>query len=255
MRVSIAFASLLFLSSLAGGCVSASPPGRIQVYLGPMAQDGNGPVHDRLKLPSDVLEVGLLVINDTTDPGSAPPLSELILSSLTNRVREQVELNFPIQVTKVLQPHGIAPDGNVQQFVRLAKEHALDYLLLAIFSSSESEIPTYLPLGGFPQGPGGRGSTPGYEARNFALVEMALLEGVAARPLVKACGQAYANLYQLNVPLQSNVYPVVRRSGRVPPIYPTEENAHDTLRGVAGDEALKQALMHLKAAWAQAFSA
>jgi hypothetical protein len=52
------------------------------------------------------------------------------------------------------------------------------------------------------------------------------------------------------VPMESNVYPVVRRSQTQPPIYPNSEgDAFDTLRWVSGQDAIAQAVMHLEEAW------
>jgi hypothetical protein len=53
----------------------------------------------------------------------------------------------------------------------------------------------------------------------------------------------------LNVPINSNAYPVIHRSLRVAPIFPPEKDAKDILRSIAGDEALEQAVSKLEQAW------
>ena len=63
-------------------------------------------------------------------------------------------------------------------------------------------------------------------------------------------GQAWATLERLAVPLESNVYPVVRRAQTQPPIYPkSESDAFETLRWVSGQDAIAQAVMHLEEEW------
>ena len=91
-------------------------------------------------------------------------------------------------------------------------------------------------------------------SENYALVELALLDTQACRALIQAQGQAYSTLKKLDVLITpNNIYPVVRRALMNPPIYPDPEHADDTLRGVASDDALKQALIHLKEEWMRVF--
>ena len=126
----------------------------------------------------------------------------------------------------------------------------MPYLLLAVLSSSEWEVPDRLPLGGFQQGGLRGGELVGYRAENYARLELALLDGQTGRPVVTTDGQAWATLERLAVPLESNVYPVVRRAQTQPPIYPnSEEDAFETLRWVSGQDAIAQAVMHLGGAW------
>ena len=79
-----------------------------------------------------------------------------------------------------------------RQFVELAQAQGADYLLLAIFSSAETEVPSQLPLAGFQQGGLSRGTVLGYLAENYALVELALLESATGVPLVQADGRAWS---------------------------------------------------------------
>ncbi len=237
---------ILLSSSLVLGC-SMAPQPRLESYLGPFPQEKqvSGPV-----VPSGhTLAAGLVVINDTGDPESAPALSPQALAFLTDRVRQQIEHSVPVQVVKVLSPVGVAPEPNTSQFVRLGQQEGVEYLVLAIFSSAEREVAAKLPLTGDPEQGGGRPFVTGYEALNFALAELALIDAKTGLPMVQAQGRAWSRLNRLYVPIKSNAYPVIHRSLRVAPIYPKEENAKDVLRSIAGDEALEQALMHLQEAW------
>ena len=100
------------------------------------------------------------------------------------------------------------------------------------------------------QGGGGRGGLLGYRAENYARLELALLDAQTGQLVVNADGQAWAVLNRLAVPLESNVYPVVFRAQTQPPIYPNSEgDAFETLRWVSGQDAIAQAVMHLKEVW------
>ena len=204
------------------------------------------------------MEVGLLVLNDTTAEDSAPPMSKELLDSLTDRVGGLVQKEFPITVVKILETNAVEPNSDAKQFVQLANSHGVDYMVLAIFSSAEVEYPTFFAFGPTQPSEGGgtpgRGSQLGFRAENYALVEMAVLDPNHDQVIVQADGRDWASLDRLNVPVESNNFPVIRRSRRVSPIFPTEENAHDALRGVSGSEALDQALMHLKEAWNEKFA-
>ena len=64
--------------------------------------------------------------------------------------------------------------------------------------------------------------------------------------IFQSSGQGFATLDRLAVPLESNIYPVVRGAQRQAPIYPEEQHAHDVLRAVSTQNAIDQALLHLK---------
>ena len=242
---------LSIFASLLVACGSETPA-RMNAYLGPAG--GQGASAGQPSLPEGRIQAGLLVINDTTDPGSAPPLSPEAFASLSEGIRVQVMQAVPITFVKVIDNNGITPNGNSQQIVALARQAGVPYIMVAILSSNESEVPTYLPINGIVQGGGGPATTPGYEAENFALAELALLDGNTGSALVQTHGRAFATLYRLNVPTESNVYPVVVRARLFNPIYPQGNNAHDTLRGIAADDAIKQSVMKLTTEWNDKFA-
>jgi hypothetical protein len=128
-------------------------------------------------------------------------------------------------------------------------------VLIALFSSAESEVPVYLPLDGAPEQGGARPQVSGFETNNYALAELALLEVQTGRVVAKAEGRAWTQLNHLYAPVESNSYPVIHRSQRIAPIYPKEANAKEVLRSVAGDEALEQAIFDLQKQWQKAFGA
>jgi hypothetical protein len=174
-----------------------------------------------------------------------------VVLALTQNIKSQMEKGFPIEVVQVVP----FDEKGSMALGELAKTYEVDHLILAVLSSYEVEAFDRLPLQGSLQGGGPRASIPGYRAENYALAELALLDVSRGRVLVQADGEAWASLERLNVPLESNVYPVARRDQLVAPIYSEEAHAYDTLRGVAADDAIKQAVMHFKENWKQVFPA
>ena len=253
MRIhnTISWFLLSMFASLQFAC-GTETPARMNAYLGPAAKQAAS--SEAPSLPSGGIQAGLLVINDTTAPGSAPPLSPEAFAALSEGIRVQVMNAIPISFVKVLDGNGITPTGNPQEMVNVARQEGVSYLMVAILSSNESEVPTYLPINGIIQGGGGPPTTPGYEAQNFALAELALVDGQTGSPIVQTHGRAYATLYRLNVPTESNAYPVVVRSRLFNPIFPQGNNAHDTLRGIAADDAIKNSVMKLATEWNDNFA-
>lgn len=245
---SLSFAAIFF-TALCFGC-TVKPVAKMNAYVGPPVTDGKAGASVSLPAGGGTLEVGLVLINDTTDPASAGAMSDRAKAFLTDQVKARIEGALPIRVTKILPGDGLEPKQDVQQLVRLAREHDVPVLLLAIFSGEESERPVYLSLSGDPeQGGESRGTLPGFETVNSALAEIALVDATSAQVIARSDGRAWARLNWLYVPLQSNIYPVIHRSLRVAPIYPPEKDKKDILRSIAGDEALEQAVMHLQEVW------
>ncbi len=231
-------------------CSFENSPKRLQAYLTPVSPTGAIPASGSSLSTGEVTGV-LVVVNDTEFEKSAPALHSGTLQNLGEYLQEDIHKQLPIQLSTVIYPDGLQPNGSADQFIQLAKEQGVPYLILAVLSSSEWEVPDRLPLGGFQQPTGLRsGGLVGYRAENYARVELALLDGQTGRPVVTTDGQAWATLERLAVPLESNVYPVVRRAQTQPPIYPqSESDAFETLRWVSGQDAIAQAVMHLEELW------
>lgn len=250
MRPLTLLSLLLVGAVLTAGC-STKPPARIAAYLGPAVENVQATQADLRAFLSAPQQVGLLLINDTSHAESAPALSGGSLAFLSDAVRHRIEEKTPIRVAKVLSSPGFAPDTAHQMVIRLGREQGVPYVLVVVFSSMESEIPLMLPFTGDPEQGGGRPGASGFEAINYALAELALLETGSGRVVARSDGRAWSRLNRLYVPVTSNAYPVIHRSLRVAPIYPKEENAKDVLRSVAGDEALEQAVHQLAMVWAK----
>jgi hypothetical protein len=243
--------AFLVCALLTAGC-STKPPARIGAYLGAAVESAQTTQTDLRVFTDAPRQVGLLLINDTSLAESAPALSEGSRAYLTEAVWHRIEEKTPIRIAKVLSSSGLTPETAQQRVISLGREQGVPYVLVVIFSSMESEIPLMLPFTGDPEQGGGRPRTLGFEAINYALAELALLETSSGKVVARSDGRAWSRLNRLNVPIESNAYPVIHRSLRVAPIYPKEENAKDVLRSVAGDEALEQAVMRLQEAWPRA---
>ena len=254
MRLSnlITWIFMMALANILFAC-STETPARMNAYLGSGAGKGASSGSQSITLPEGKIQAGLLVINDTSAPGSAPSLSPGMLNELTQGIQYQIMKAVPVTFVKILDSNGISPQGDSTQLVDRAQQEGLGYLIVAVLSSNESEVPTYLPINGIIQGGGGPATTPGYEAQNFALAELALLDGNTGQSLLQAHGRAYSTMYRLNVPTESNVYPVVVRSRTFNPIYPEGKNAHDTLRGVSANDAIEKGVLEFKLAWDNTF--
>ena len=245
IRYFISGMMVLMLSS----CAMSSVPERLPVYFG---VDKDLLSQAATPIPSSQVKAGLLVVNDTTYPDSAPPLSDEGLEAFTQRLHSALRERFPVSITKVIDSVQLKQGQNSRQFVNIAQNENLDYVMLAVLSSSEVEVPDRLSFQGGEFGGGGaRGRLLGFRAENYALVELALVDGKTGHPIVHANGSAWSVLERLNVPIESNVYPVVRRDLTQPPIYPSGETAYETLRVVSANDAMKQALMHLQEVWSQ----
>ena len=231
------------------GCSMDNSPKRLGAYLPQPAGQTGSPVHTRIPV-AEVSGV-LVVLNDSGFEKSAPELRRGTLENLGEHLKTEIQKQLPIQLSAVVYPEDWQANGSADQFIQLAKSHNVPYLLLAVLSSSEWEVFDRLPMQGN-QGGGGMRSMglAGYRAENYARMELALVDGQTGQPVVSTDGQAWATLERLAVPLQSNIYPVVRRALTQPPIYPNSEGeAYETLRWVSGQDAIAQAVMHLEELW------
>ena len=231
------------------GCSTDNSPKRLGAYLPHPVGQAGVPVHTAI--PVAKVSSVLVVLNDSGFEKSAPELRRGTLENLGEHLKTEIQKQLPIQLSAVVYPDDWQANGSADQFIQLAKAQNVPYLLLAVLSSSEWEVFDRLPMQGN-QGGGGLRSMglAGYRAENYARMELALLDGQTGQPVLSTDGQAWATLERLAVPLQSNIYPVVRRAQTQPPIYPNSEGeAYETLRWVSGQDAIAQAVMHLEELW------
>lgn len=226
---------------------STNPPSRMDAYLNPSPPEAEGMRTKPSPPKSGGLTAGLMVINDTTAKGSAPSLSSQGLTMFTDEVRAQIIQAVPINVTKVLPTTGIKADGRTEQFILASREAGSDYLLLVLLSSMEMESPSVVDVGA------GSESVQATTARNFSLVEIALLDGRTGAVLVRAHGRETVSLTSLNAGIPSLNYPTITRDGggRLP--WRGIQDSRDALRVAAGMQALGEAVLRFENAWDKAF--
>ncbi|HBP90812.1 MAG: hypothetical protein KC592_17215 [Nitrospira sp.] len=231
------------------GCSFDNTPRRLAAYL-PQSSVQTG-VPAKMMTQAEEVISALVVLNDAGFEKSAPELRRGTLENLGEHLKTEIQKQLPVQFTSVVYPDDLQPNGSADQLIQLAKEQSVPYLLLAVLSSSEWEVFDRLPMASNLGGGGMRSmGLNGYRAENYARVELALIDGQTGQPVMTTDGQAWATLERLAVPLESNIYPVVRRAQTQPPIYPnSEDEAYETLRWVSGQDAIAQAVMHFEDLW------
>lgn len=241
---------LLFFLSVSG-CAFENTPKRLMAYLPPPSAQAQSVSTTKEELPAHEVTGALVVLNDTSFEKSAPELRKGTLQHLGEQLKTELEKHLPIRVSSLVFPEGMSPEDSSEMFAHVAEEEGVPYLLIAVLSSTEREAFSRLPLGGFQQSGGMRSvGLPGYRAENFSRLELAVWNAQTGQPVVMTDGQATATLERLAVPMESNVYPVVRRTQTQPPIFPDSEGeAFETLRWVSGKDAIAQAVMHLEEVW------
>ena len=244
LKIHIIFISGLIVSiGFLVSCSTLSPPPKSQNYLGvdiPTAKQSslNSFVGSRKEL-----RLGLFTVFDTSDPDSAPGLSDDGRNRFLARIVQQTEEMLPLKVAEVFQGADFKPGKGREQFVNPTRGKEIDGIMVVVISSVESQTPAYL------HSAVEVGSLPGFQTQNFSLIEMTLLEPADGTPVLQAQGRAYATLEHLAEPLGSNRYPNIRRSFQERPIFPQSGNAHEALRMVTLSDALDQAISNLKKEW------
>lgn len=231
-----------FVTGLLCGCAS-TPAARLDAYLGPdIARiDDPRPVQSGA-LPGS-LNAGLVVINDTTTPESAPALSDAALLTLTDEVRQRIGQTLPIDVTVTLPSTDLKPGEDRETLVHLAQRSKLRYLIVAVVSNVETSAPATFTV------VAGSTSAPGNVVDVFTLMELALLDGETGKVSIRGSGRDRARLNQLNDQTGSNEYPVIVRSIGTKAVPYGSRSARDALYLTAASDALEQALLRFSEAW------
>lgn len=225
------------------GC-AAVPAARIDAYLGPDSARIDDPrIAQSSVLPGSLLNAGLVVINDTTTPESAPALSEGALVTLTVQIRHRIGQTLPIDVTKTVPATDLRPGEDRGALVRLAARSGLRYLIIAVVSNVETSAPAMFEV------VGGSTSARGTAVDVFALMELALLDSETGQVLVRGHGRDRARLNHLNGQDGSNEYPVIVRSIGTKESPSAGSTPRDALYLTAASDALDQALIRFSEAW------
>ncbi len=242
--------TLITLSLLIGGCSGVSPSSHMPTLL---EQDPHPNLALQGKIPQSSqqkLQVGLAFVPDVVQSNPPTTLSEDSLERFTARTKDELENKVPLEIQEVARLETFQQGKSVEQLKGLSKNETVDFVILVLTSSEELTTPTYLDASSPDVG-----ILPGNEIANYALVEVALVDLKSGRSLIQAHGRSYALLEQLDVPIESNRYPLVKGSAMANRYYPTDDMALEVLRTVALEEALDQAIMQFDIEWRETVSA
>ncbi len=231
------------LVCLLSACASAVPPSRLGEYIGPQAMsEAASPA----PLPRRGGQAGLVLIADATAPDAAPALPTEALNQLAERLQEQFSRFLPVTINKIVPAEGIHAGGDGSQFAALGKKYGLQYLVVAVASSTEQEYPIYVFLGWVTH------MQPGLRRDNWSLIEVALIDVKTGRSLLRAEGRGWATLDRPTAPGINQWYPVIWMRPLEPNWRwwpPTYEGAQHTLRIIAMHEAVKRLVPNVQDAW------
>ncbi|TKB64728.1 MAG: hypothetical protein E8D47_11370 [Nitrospira sp.] len=244
MRRMVCQLSLMLSMSLLVSCASAVPPARIGDYLS-SGRQASGDVFTRID--QRPLEVGLVVVSDTADPGAAPNLPGEALARLGESLQRDLGRVIPVTITRTIPAEQIKPQpfGDWTQFAELGRRQGLDYLAIVVASSTEQEYPVTFFLGLTMH------AQPGFRRDNWSLLEFALLDLRHDQILIQAEGRSWATLDRPSAPGIDQWYPAIflrpQDERRIWP--PTYEGAPNTLRVVSFEQAAKRLILRLQNSW------
>jgi hypothetical protein len=224
-------------------CASSIPPNRIERYMGPGVA-GAATVTE--PLPEVPFRTGLVLVPDTTAPGAAPALPDEALSQMAEAMRDQLGKALRLHIEQTLPNDGIRPVNDEAQFIALGRRYGLDYLLVAVASSTEQEYPWTVFLGWT------SASQPGLRRDNWSLAEAVLLDVKTGQVLLRAEGRGWATLDRPTAAGIDQWYPVIWKRPQEPNWRwwpPSYDSAPHTLRVIAMQEAVKRLVLNMQDAW------
>ncbi len=234
--------SAVFLIS----CASAIPPARIGDYV---SSEHRADDEALTRINQRPLQVGLIVVSDTAEPGAAPNLPEEALTRLGESLQQDLGRAIPVSIKELIPADHIRPQphGDWAQFAELGRQRGLDYLALVVLSSTEQEYPMTLFLGWTTH------AQPGFRRDNWSLLEFVLLDLKNNQTLMQAEGRGWATLDRPSAPGIDQWYPAIylrpQDQRRIWP--PTYEGAPNTLRVVSFEQAAQRLVLRLHNSWVE----
>jgi hypothetical protein len=221
------FLMLLVCTFLIAGCQTQAP--RLSTYVGEVEGLHASQNPHPQSLPSAINRVGVLIMTDSSFPNSALPLSPDMLAILENRLVKKMDEFFGLEVIPIRPEQQLQPTGDMSPFTHLTKIHKLDFMLLAVLSSTEEE--SHIEIGEETM----MTRMSGVSIDNEALAELALINADSGKIALHAAGNGASSMEQLAVPIGED--------------YSRKEDARDILRANAAQQALDQALLALQRQW------
>lgn len=236
---------LMVLAGSLSACGTPAPGSKLETYLG---TEGGALGSEGRRLDSSS-RVGLVVLQDTSAKGTVPPLSQAGLEALTRETRAQLEGGLAVRVAEVLPPSEAILDAQGRLPLQdLARRHSVEWMAVAVYSAVEVEDPQPLTLDGTRGGGGAMGRLPGTVTSVYALAELALVDVASGQRVAQSQGRASASLEQLARGMASNAFPAIYRGGGQQRITAPQQDAeaHDLLRSIAFEDALRGAVYDLE---------
>ncbi|HNP61149.1 MAG TPA: hypothetical protein PKM72_09930 [Nitrospirales bacterium] len=233
---------IIVLLDVLSGCNGPSPY-RLQAHFasepeGSQIIKGKISTHSQNRLP-----VGMAIVMHPDSSHGPLAVTEDSWPQFAARVKREVQGHFPVSMYEVVRVDGIPSGEKVSLLEGMGGNSPIDMVLIVLPTAIEIKSPAKFDL--LPE----VSMLTGYQTENHATVELGLLDLQSGKLLLQSQGNSYATLDQLDVPLSSNRYPRVRGSAMTSTIYPEEGRAFETLRMVALEEALNQAVMKLTDEW------
>ena len=166
---------------LLAGCAVATPPSRLSQYVAPVVADESASPGLPVQRP---LRTALVVLADRSAQEAAPGLPEEAQARLAEALRGQVNRGFPIAIERVVNLGEIPVGAPLPNWIDLAGQQGVDFVLVVILSSTEQEYPVSLFLGWTTH------LQPGFRRDNWSLAEAAFLDGRTGRQLLRAAVRA-----------------------------------------------------------------
>lgn len=232
---------MIVLLLMASGCSSHQP--RLLGHL-EAEPESSAVLQEKLSAnSSNRLQVDMALLLDESHSFMTPAEMEDSWPQFTAKAKHEIQGHIPVTMQEVLRLNA-GPVGRKSDFLRELREQVKTDLVLVV-APSNREVKGPAQFDVLPEVSKLNGS----QIDNYSTVELGLLDLNSGRLLLQAEGNSYATLEQLDVPLASNRYPRVRGSAKTTPIFPEEDKALGTLRMVALNEALDQAVMKLSGKW------
>ncbi len=238
-------ALMIYLLSLLSGCSSIpdpvlpthfqSDPQGLSVFQGERSGDS-----ERQK------PIGMALVTSFEDSKFPEGMTQDSWGQFAASVKHKIQDRIPGTMQDFIHLDGNQPlkqEVLFEGFNGKGRQAPVEIALVVLPSSREVKAPAKFDL--LPE----VSMLNGYQIENHATVELGLLDLKSGKLLWHSQGSSYAVLEQLDTPLESNRYPRVRGSDLVNPVYPEESRALETLRVVALNEALDQAILKLSSQW------
>ena len=227
------------------GCATPTPPSRLTKYVGLIAApDSANPA-----LPATrPVRAALFVLTDRSAPDAPPAMPVEAQQRLAETLGHRMNQGFPISIEGVVNLGEVPIKKGPPDWVEIARQQGVDYVVVVVLSNTEQEYPASLFLGWTTH------RQPGFRRDNWSLAEAALIDGRTGRPLLHAEGRAMATLDSPTAPGISQWYPVIYLRPQDPErrIWPpTYEGAPTTLRVVSMEQAAKRLAGNLQRAWVE----